>query len=221
MELTHSETLFEALCQQEGFPFRRVPRREGVRTPDYLVGPLFKRIVVEVKQLEPNEEERRQQAEFDAGRIVTFGGTPGHRVRKEIDDGYPQLRAMTHGCRPGILVLYDNVHMPHIHLEPYAIKAGMYGLEQVLIAPAIDGSVGSRFVDIVFGPKRKVGPERNRALSAVCHLYKDAADHVGLEVFHNVYAAVPLNPARLAGSTIRHHRLAVKQPGVSQEWEHI
>ena len=77
---------------------------------------------------------------------------------------------MTHGCRPGILVLYDNIHLPHIHLDPYAIKTGMYGLEQVLIAPAMDGSIRSRFVDIIFGPRKKVGPERNRALSAIGHL---------------------------------------------------
>jgi hypothetical protein len=222
MDLTLSEALFEALCKQEGFPLRRVPPREGVRTPDYLVGPLFKRIVVEVKQLEPSPEEQEKQAAWDAGDVVLFGGVPGAHVRKAIDDGYPQIRRMTHGCRPGILVLYDNYPPPpRRYLDPEAIRVGIYGLEQVLIAPDMNESVRSRFVDIVFGPKQKVGPRHNRALSAVGRLYQDSADHIALDLFQNVYATVRLNPSRLSGSAVRHHRLEVKRLGMSQEWERI
>ena len=219
MNLTRSEELFEAFCNQEGLLVRRLPQREGVRTPDYLVGRWWRRIAVEVKQLEPNPEERRKQTAFDAGRMVTVGGTPGDRVRKAIDDGYPQLRAMTRGCWPGILVLYDDFHLPTMHLDPYAIKTGMYGLEQVVIAPGIDGSVGSRIIDTIFGPKRKVGPERNRALSAVGQLYRESADRVRLDLYHNIYTAAPLEPSSLQAASVRHYRLAVKKPGMPQDWE--
>src|SRR5205823_13040212 len=105
MNLTRSEELFEAFCNQEGLLVRRLPQREGVRTPDYLVGRWLRRIVVAVKQLEPNPEERRKQTAFDAGLMVTVGGTPGHCMRKAIDDGYTQLSAMTRGCWQGILAL--------------------------------------------------------------------------------------------------------------------
>jgi hypothetical protein len=219
VDLTRSEELFEAFCKQEALPLRRLPPREGVRTPDYVVGRFWRRIAVEVKQLDPNPEERQQQAAFDAGKIVTFAVTPGGRVRKAIDDGYPQLRAMTHACWPGILLLYDNLHLPTVHLDPYAIKTAMYGLEQVVMAPSVDGSLRSMIIDTIFGPKRKVGPERNRALSAVGHLYRESADRLGVDLYHNIYAAAPLKPSRLQASSVRHYRLATKEPGMSQEWE--
>ena len=112
MDLTRSEELFEALCRQDNLPFCRIARRQGTRTPDYLVGTFFKRVVVEVKQLDPNPQEQKLQEVFDAGKIVAFGGTPGARVRKAIDDAYPQLRARTWLFRPGLLVLYDNIQLP-------------------------------------------------------------------------------------------------------------
>ena len=175
---------------------------------------------MEVKQLDPNPEERRQQAEFDAGKGVVFGGTPGTRIRRAIDDGYPQLRELTGRCRPGVLVIYDNVHLPTIHVDPYSFKTGMYGLEKIILARTPD-SIRSRIVDTVFGPKRKVGPERNKALSAVAHLYRSSAEQIGLDVYHNLYAALPLNPRRLGAPSARHFRLSEKQPGVSQEWEQM
>ena len=143
-------------------------------------------------------------------------------MRKAIDDGYPQISMMTYGCRPGVLVLYDNYPFPsRTRLSAYAVMVGMYGLEQVLIGPATVGSVRSRFVDIVFGPKRKVSPEYNRALSAVGHLYRNSEDLIALDLFQNVHATVRLKPSRLSGSGVRHFCLAAKQPGVPQEWEPI
>lgn len=85
---------------------------------------------MEVKQRIPNPEERKQQADFDTGKMVAFGGTPGVRICRAIDDGYPQLRRMTGRWRPGVLVIYDNVHLPTIHVDAYAVKTGMHGLEQ-------------------------------------------------------------------------------------------
>jgi len=145
----------------------------------------------------------------------------GIEPRKAIDDGYPQLRATTHGWWPGIIVLYDNVQLPRIHLDPYAIKTGMYGLEHVLIAPPASGAVRSRMVDIIFGSKKKVGPTRNRALSAVGHLYRDSSDWLGLHLYHNVYARAPLKTSRLRSSAVRHYRLTPKRSGLAQEWEPI
>ena len=94
----------------------------------------------------------------------------------------------------------------------------MYGLEQVVMTPSPSGSLAWRIVDTVFGPKRKVGPYRNRALSAVGRLYRESTERVAVDMYHNVYARVRLKPSML-GPSVRHYRLGAKNPGMSQEWE--
>ena len=192
---------------------------EGVATPDYVLGRLLKRVAVEVKQIDPNEAERQKQAAFDAGAGVIFGGVPGDRVRKVIDEGYDQIKSMTRGCWPGIIVVYDNIRFTHTHLDPYAIKVGMYGLEHIIIARSSDGSLPSRVVDKIFGSKKKVGPRRNRALSALGHIHRVSRDEIGLDIYHNAYARSPLPFQRLVGPRIRHYKIGEKEPGVGQEWE--
>lgn len=221
MSRTLSEGLFEELCEQERWQYCRIPPRdlEGIPTPDYVIGGFWKRVAIEIKQLDPNPAEQEKEAALVAGSVVSFGGTPGDRVRKVINEGYDQIKSMTHGCWPGIIVVYDNIKFPHVHLDPYAIKVGMYGLEHILMVPSPDASLPSRIVDKVFGSKKKVGPKRDRALSAIARLFRLSADRIGLDVYHNCYARAPLAPKRLRSSSVRHYRLGTKQPGVGQDWE--
>src|SRR5512145_294515 len=53
--LTISETLFEALCDARGIPCRRIPVGDQ-STPDYEIVLGLERVIVEVKQLDPNED---------------------------------------------------------------------------------------------------------------------------------------------------------------------
>ena len=56
-DLTLSEQLFERYCERYGIPYQRVSAT-GARSPDYEMALAGQRIVVEVKEIEPNDNEK-------------------------------------------------------------------------------------------------------------------------------------------------------------------
>ena len=90
---TISEILFEQLCSQRGVGCTRIP--EGPqKTADYRVAQGSLTLVAEVKQLDPNNEDKK---------LATIWGTPSSpgtvapsdRVQGLLDEGYPQVK---HSC---------------------------------------------------------------------------------------------------------------------------
>ena len=217
-----SEQLFESFCESAGFPCIRLEEstEPGVRTPDFLWTLGDVQITVEVKQFDPNDDEIVAAAKLAVGEIVTFGGTPGHRLRGILSTAASQLKSRTKLATPGLLMLYDNTGPLGGHLDSYHIKTAMYGLEQVVFRQTPDGPTLSKCEDIRFGPKRKVSPDRNRALSAVGRL-QQYGDRLYVDIFHNCFAAVPLEASLLRTAGVRHFRLAEKVPGEGQEWEEL
>jgi len=191
----------------------------GEQTPDFLLRRFGRELAVEIKQIDPTPAELLEIAKFEAGGISSSSGEPGSRVRNAIAKGAPQLRALTRGRIPGLLVLYDNVPMPTIHLDPYAIKVAMYGLEQVVMVQAVPNSLRSEVVDTRFGGKRRVTPTDNTTLSAVALLSLQATEEFCFDIFHNSFAIRPIHPWLFRRRGIRQWRLSAKTPGQSQEWE--
>ena len=55
-----SENLFEELCQQHGVEFERIPVSSDSQQPDYeLVLASGQKVIAEVKQIDPNMNDRR------------------------------------------------------------------------------------------------------------------------------------------------------------------
>jgi hypothetical protein len=221
MPLTISERRFRAFCRQHRLRFKRLPvsPRSGEQTPDFLLRRFGQMLAVEIKQVDPTPAELVEIAKFEAGGISSSGGEPGGRARNAIAKGARQLRALTRGRIPGLLVLYDNMPMPTIHLDPYAIKVAMYGLEEIVMDRPTIESVRSQVVDTRFGGKRRVTPTDNTSLSAVALLTAHSSDEFTLDIFHNCFAVRPLYPWLFRRRNIRHWRLSAKAPGQSQEWE--
>ena len=93
MSQTISEREFEAFCTLRGIPFERIPET-NTRTPDYELVLESALVVVEIKETEPNAEERKSErllAQRGYGNVG--GGTPGDRVRKMIRSCSAQLKA--------------------------------------------------------------------------------------------------------------------------------
>src|SRR5688572_15089199 len=114
---TVSEQMFEELCRSVGIACERVD--EGITwTPDYEVKFSGHRIVSEVKQFDPNEEEAES-----IRRMGGIGGTtakPGQRIRKAIDDAASQLKARSTGKCSAMLVVYNNSGANQ-HTDPYSV----------------------------------------------------------------------------------------------------
>lgn len=217
---TLSETWFEEFCVRSLISYARVPETDGKR-PDYTVTVSEQVIIVEVKEITPNKEERdsdRLLAERGVG-LVT-GGTPGARVRKKIAESSPQIKALAQGRHPSMLVLFDRGRVAG-HLDPYQIRVAMYGLEQIHIVVGRDPSVRPVATGMSYGPKRKMTETDNTSISAVGSLFMTGPDSVHLAVYHNRFAAIPLNPALLAARGIPQFRLAEETPGRAAEWMEI
>jgi hypothetical protein len=218
---TISEILFERFCRREGLKFSRIKPSEspGMKSPDYQIQSPRGPVIVEVKQFDPNAEDKRNaQLLEERGYGDAIGGEPGARARIKIQSGARQLKARSEGRFPTVLVLYNNVPFNSRGTDPYEIKTAMYGLEKV------DLAVGQATVSVVdrgFGPKRKVTPSSNTSLSAVAVLYARSRHDLRLVVFHNIYAATPLGWLDLSGPRIVHLTLGPMERGAFQEWKRL
>lgn len=133
MQKAISEKIFEELCTRLGVVWRRVPESNS-QTPDYELVLGSTTMVVEVKEITANAEERESDRQLeDRGYGNVLGGTPGDRVRKKITDCSAQIKARTAGTHPSMLVVFDRGRVAG-HVDPYNIRVAMYGLEHIYIA---------------------------------------------------------------------------------------
>lgn len=212
---TKSEKLFERFCEENSIRHRRI-LETSVKTPDYEFFPGGTRVVVEVKQVEPNDEDRKFDAAMDAGQHPVGGYTPGQRTRKVIESAGPQLKASA-GDSPGLIVAFNMVdRMRGIYLGQHDVLTGMYGFETVNISVPKDTAKKPRLESVTFGGKRKVTPVHNTTLSAFAVIYD--VEPAALIVYHNRFAKNPLNPNLLRLPTVRHYKPADQGDLEWKEW---
>ena len=220
MPQTISEREFEAFCNARRIPFERVPATT-TRTPDYELVLGSTRVVVEVKETEPNAEER------ESDRLVAIRGygnavgtTPGDRVRKMVQSCSSQLKTHSKGVNPTLLVAFDRGRAAG-HVESYHIRVAMYGLEQVHIAVPPIGRGRPTARGISHGPKRKMTATDNTSISAIAALVMSGPTTHHLFVYRNRFAKVPLDPALLQQFGISHFDIATSEDGAASEWVEI
>ncbi len=137
---------------------------------------------MEVKEILRNKEEQESdRLLYERGYGNAIGGTPGGRVRKKIADSSTQIKARTQGKYPSVLVLCD-LRQIGGHLDPYNIRAAMYGLEQIHIPLPTDHSVRPYAAGMSFGPKRKMTESDNTSISAIGVLSWPSPDVLALRV---------------------------------------
>lgn len=220
MSKTASEIHFENLCADLHIPMRRIIETSS-KTPDYELTIDEQLIVAEVKEMTRNkEEEESDRVLQERGYGNVLSTTPGDRVRKKISEASQQIRARAKGKYPSLLVLFDRGFVAG-HLDPYCIRVAMYGLEQLHIAVPIDPSVSSYPTGMSYGPKRKMTEEHNTSISAIGVLFATGPNTILLHVYHNRFAAVPLQPRLLAKHRIRQFKLEDEVPGSTARWEEV
>lgn len=220
---TISEKLFERFCKENRIKFYRIEASviPGKKEPDYEIETSSGKVLVEVKQFDPNPEERKLHKQLqDRGWTDAYGKEPGHRVRDKIDRANEQLKSRGAGSVPSMLVLYNNVPISTRATDPYNIKTAMYGIEKIDFS--IDSNKpGVSIIDCGFGPKRKMNKDDNKSISAVATLYDGFNQQLLMCVFHNIHAAIPLDIDSFKGEKIKHYTIANKIPGQFQKWQEI
>ena len=195
-----SELLFEDYCDRVEIDWNRIEEEDDAQTPDYELVLDGQTIIAEVKEITRNREEQesyRLLEERGYGKVL--GGEPGARVRKKINVSSPQIKAKTKGRYPGILVLCDNGQIAG-HLSPRQIMTAMYGQMVMDMAIPWDTSISPCITGARLGKKRKMTNDANTSISAIGALVVVTAPDLELElhIYHNAFAAVPVDPILLA-----------------------
>ncbi len=223
---TQSEKWFEDFCANVGLACYPICVKKDGKTPDYQLEIDNQTIIVEVKEFNRNKNENLSDQllkERGFGKVLT--NTPGDRVRKKINNSSAQIKARTQGVHPGILVLCDiknGCGQITGHTASYNIRIGMYGLEQIHISVPRDTAVSPYVTGTSYGPKRKMTMDQNTSISAIGVLSTPAKNDIRLDVYHNIYAAQPLNPELISKYRIRQFQLIEQQGGkITAQWKEI
>lgn len=212
--MTEAEKLFEELCDNSGWQWRRisVSEDEGEKRPDYEIRLQSERfMVVEVKQFDPNPAERAVLEQ----KVRVFRTEPGDRIRKAVRSGAGQLKTLSEGRRPALLVVYDNVGV-RMHTHSYAVLTAMRGLDVVPVLVPSDPAKPPVFQDQRSGPKKKLTKKAHTSISAIAVLCVTESG-AELVVYHNPHAKVPLGANELAGANVHHLRMCQDESG----WEGV
>ncbi len=218
--MTESERLFAEFCQKAGIPCTRVATASDAqeRRPDYrLTCLLGTEIIAEVKQFDPSAEEKVLIERARSGESVEMGGVPGARLRQVVDRANAQLKALSRGAKPGILVVYNNVWGMSQNTAPYAVLTAMRGLDVVPVLVPEDPSIPQTFLDSRPGPKKKLRADANTHVSAIAVLSERFEEGLGLVVYHNRHARPPLEPADIDVEGVVQFRMCDDQSG----WDEI
>ena len=92
--MTTSEQLFEKFCCGNGIHFDRLSP-DGSKTPDYEIDLNGRNMVVEIKELTPNEEEQQAIFNLEEKNTASWGsGKIGNRLRCKIDNAKRQIERL-------------------------------------------------------------------------------------------------------------------------------
>lgn len=203
--MTESERQFEKFCAS--VQWRCVPVATGTsRTPDYDLFIGATRIVTEVKEVTSDPYDSpvpEYQDEHVTVRARTK--TIGDQVRDKINKAAPQVKSRSAGIFPTLVVIYDLLD-PTLrgNTEPLDFLAAMYGPPQAVLAvPQQHGEVYIK--ETKFGPGRKTTPRSNTSVSALASLWMDRDGALSLDIYHNVFAKVPLEVGLLAHPHVRQY----------------
>jgi hypothetical protein len=215
---TRSESLFEDLCAAQGLGCTKIEEVAN-KTPDYSVRIGDLEFVAEVKEVNPNNEQKKLLAEFEKKGAIVVNSTPGKKVRSKIKSSAAQISKLAKGKMPGMLVLYNN--LPFVlgdPFEPYNVRVGMFGFDTIVLTKPRDFSA-PRVLDRKFGPKRKVTKEHNTSISALAVINKKVPNQ--LDVYHNPHAAIPFKRGLFQELGNKEYELEEKRPMRFQEWKEV
>ena len=191
---TISEVLFEQLCSQRGVACNRIPE-DTQKSADYRVSLGSVKLVAEVKQLAPNDEDKNLAPVW--GTPNSSGAVaPSDRVQGLLKKAYPQIKRSCEGMWPTMIVVYNNSG-PWNWIDTFTVAKAMFGSFGIVLGLQPDQTIGVSGHGY-FG-ERKVTKDTFRSLSVVGVLKRVKDEVMGLDCYHNPFATVRVEPSLLTG----------------------
>ena len=188
-----AEEFFAARCRERGITPRRIPKR-NVPKPDFAIQIDGKTVIVEVKAIEPNKQDKQRKS------AVRDGFSDTRRIANKLKRANAQLQAYARRGIPGIVNIVDYTD-PGAVVVPYGIHVAMFGRDKLLLSVPrdwrdySDSPPPSRIEDLRSAGRETLTPEHNTSISAllVIHL-KSPPDTFVCRLFHNHFAQNPIPP---------------------------
>lgn len=194
---TISEELFEKLCAAQGFNCSRIPENsnENAKTADYVVSLGSLALITEVKQLDPNDKDKKLAevwgTENSPGMVA-----PSNRIQGLLEEGYPQVKISSEKTYPTMIVVYNNSGRWN-YIDTFTVAKAMFGSYGIVLGLQSNQTIavtGQGYLG-----KRKVTKNTFRSLSVVGVLKHGQSDTLIVDCYHNPFALIPINPSLLAG----------------------
>jgi hypothetical protein len=219
MMITVSEKIFEEYCQQNRIYFNKIntESNSAKKSPDYEIIVNSQKIIVEIKQIDPNPNDKKNEERLRlTGTGGTFGGKIGKRISQKITSAMPQLKVRAKNKYPSLLVIYNNISFTDEYVQPDEVMCGMYGRHVVYLP--FGSNKKDEIIDQDFGPTRRLTPDANTTLSALAIIRKEKND-IKLDIFSNKYANIPLSNNVLPNSD--YFELDKKEKGYFYTWKKV
>jgi hypothetical protein len=204
---TVSEQYFLSYCKARGYEVKKIdPTGEaGQRFPDYETTTPAGRVIVEIKEFSPNDEDKAFAAKFEKEGKASFENRSiGRRVRKAIIDAAPQLRRYKDTPLPEVLLLYDNTNAGPDYLDPMNIGAGMFG--EPVIRFSRNPSLKPKGVPAAtHGGRRQLTKTTRLYIGALGVMNVDSAGEIRIDFFHNPFSTKPVWPRYFLDPNDRHY----------------
>ena len=194
---TLSEQLVEDWLDRNKIGWRRirVAITPGNRRPDYAIWVGGNRCIVEVKELTPNDEDRNIIEDARAGVVEGRWVAPGKRLRPHIRSGEGQLTKFSARGLATIICLLDTT--ASFHDTDFHIRAALYGNETLhFVVP--EGSDTAEFIGSGPGRNAMLRRDERTTVSAVAILRRPAGSDTVVDLYHNPFAAIPIDPKSAA-----------------------
>lgn len=189
---TTSELDFEKLCANKDIVCVRIPETT-TKSADYQVSLCSTTLITEVKQLDPNDEDKKLGEVW--GTPQSPGAiAPSDRVQRLLEDGYSQVKLSSEGKWPTMIVVYNNSGEWN-WIDTFTVVKAMFGSYGIVL-----GLQSNQTIDEIgrgYLGKRKVTKNTFRSLSAVGVLI-NTGEALELCCYHNPFAKVPIEPILLA-----------------------
>jgi hypothetical protein len=192
-EKTRSERLVEDWLGCNGITWRRLPVAvtPGHRRPDYAIKIAGNWCIIEVKEITPNDDDRRTIENFRAGIVASQWVAPGKRLRPAIRSGEGQLRKFSGRGFATIICLVDTT--ASFYDAEFHVRAALYG-DQTLCFEVLSGSGTASFIGSGPGRNAMLRRHERTTISAVAVLRCPASSDVEIDFYHNPFAAIPIDP---------------------------
>lgn len=212
---TKSEELFERLCCQEGWRFHRI-RCEHQKAPDYEIEVNARKILIEVKELQANDEDMKAAQDLEETGFYFSAPEMGKRIASKLQQARKQIKQKRRDVQYAVVVFYDNTPLGINPLFRFDMKRAMYGEHKVRHIRNV-ATHELLWRGGIFGGQRKMTTTSNTSISALASIYLQD-EVVGLDVYHNRFAAAPILPEALTGRLVRHFKLAGEGVERIQDW---